>query len=182
MTRTRLRPATGLKRIVIHQGETHVSADPGEVLTTVLGSCVAACLHDPVARIGGINHFLLAEPAVADTDPGPLQRYGAHAMDWLIRALLAMGATRANLKARLYGGASLSDGLGDIGAANLRFARRFLRAEGILLVGEDVGGSGARRVEFRPALGLARCRTASERPAPSLIPLAPARRLPELLS
>ncbi|MBI0475349.1 chemotaxis protein CheD [Sphingomonas sp. MA1305] len=170
------RPADGLVRITVMQGETRVSDDPQAVLTTVLGSCIAACLYDPVVKVGGLNHFLLAEPGGGETDMRSLQRYGVYAMEVLINAMLAMGATRSNLKARLYGGASLRDGFRDIGAANALFARRFLRDERIALVGEDVGGHGARRVEFRPTLGLARCRVASERPVerPRLVIPAPA--------
>ena len=163
----------GLRRINVIQGETRVSDDPGVVLTTLLGSCIAACLYDPVGKIGGINHFLLAEPGRGDTDPNSLQRYGVYAMEVLINAMLAMGAGRSNLKARLYGGAALHDGFRDIGATNALFARRFLRDERITLVGEDVGGSGARRVEFRPTLGLARCRVAAERVAERpIVPIA----------
>jgi chemotaxis protein CheD len=133
------RSSAGYRRITIHQGETRVSDDPGIVFTTLLGSCIAACLYDPVAKVGGINHFLLAEPGSGETDPDSLQRYGVYAMEVLINALLAKGATRSYLRARLYGGASLHDGFRDIGATNALFARRFLQDERILLVGEDVG-------------------------------------------
>lgn len=177
------RARDGLRRVTVMQGETRVSDEADVILTTVLGSCIAACLYDPIAKVGGLNHFLLAEPGSADTDPKSMQRYGVYAMEVLINAMLAMGATRMNLRARLYGGASLRDGFRDIGATNAEFARRFLRDERIALVGEDVGGFGARRVEFRPTVGLARCRTASERPverprpaaiAPRPAPPAPA--------
>lgn len=169
------RAADGLKRVTIMQGETKVSDDPGIVLTTVLGSCISACLFDPVAKVGGLNHFLLAEPGSGETDVRSLQRYGVYAMEVLINAMMAMGATRTNLKARLYGGASLRDGFRDIGATNALFARRFLRDERIALVGEDIGGHGARRVEFRPTLGLARCRIANDRPIekPRVAPAPP---------
>ena len=159
------RPADGLVRMTIMQGETRVSDDAGVIMTTVLGSCISACLYDPVAKVGGLNHFLLAEPGNGDTDVRSLQRYGVYAMEVLINAMMAMGASRSNLKARIYGGASLRDGFRDIGATNALFARRFLRDERIALVGEDVGGHGARRIEFRPTLGLARCRIAADRPA-----------------
>lgn len=150
----------GLRRITVAQGETQVSADENVVLTTVLGSCIAACFYDPLARIGGINHYLLAEGSASD--PASMQRYGVYAMEVLINAMLAMGATRNRLKARIFGGATMRSGFRDIGGDNIAFARRFLRDERIALVGEDVGGSGARRVEFRPALGLARCRVVTE--------------------
>lgn len=169
------RASDGLTRVTIMQGETRISDDPSVILTTVLGSCISACLYDPLVKVGGLNHFLLAEPGSGDTDIQSLQRYGVYAMEVLINAMMAMGATRSNLKARIYGGASLRDGFRDIGATNALFARRFLRDERIALVGEDVGGHGARRVEFRPTLGLARCRIADIRaPEPVRIRAAPA--------
>ncbi|MET4898033.1 chemotaxis protein CheD [Sphingomonadaceae bacterium jetA1] len=159
-------PRDGLRRITVIQGETRVSRDRDVVLTTVLGSCISACLYDPVAGIGGLNHFLLAEPGAAETDPKSMQRYGVYAMEVLINAMMALGAQRHSLKARLFGGAMMRDGFRDIGAANARFARKFLADERIALVGEDVGGMSARRVEFRPALGLARCRHVTDRVPP----------------
>lgn len=165
--------ADGLRRVNVIQGEMRVSDQADVVLTTVLGSCIAACLFDPVMRIGGINHFLLAEPGRDDTDPASMRRYGVYAMEVLINAMLARGALRTGLKARLYGGASMRDGFRDIGKDNAEFARRFLADEGIALVGEDVGGFAARRVEFRPTLGLARCRSVSERPAPARLKPVP---------
>jgi len=156
------------KRVTVMQGETRVSDDPAVVMTTVLGSCISACFFDPVAKVGGLNHFLLAEPGQAGTDPASMQRYGVYAMEVLINAMLALGASRTSLRARIYGGASMHDGLHDIGAANAAFARRFLKDERIILVGEDVGGRDAKRVEFRPTLGLARCRTAAE---PAFVPI-----------
>jgi chemotaxis protein CheD len=161
--------ADGLRRLNIYQGETRVSDEADVVLTTVLGSCIAACLYDPVVKVGGINHFLLAEPG-RDTDVASMQRYGVYAMEVLINAMLSRGATRNALKARIYGGASMRDGYRDIGGTNATFARRFLADERIALVGEDVGGVGARRVEFRPALGLARCRTISAMAPPIVAP------------
>ena len=94
-----------------------------------------------------------------------MQRYGVYAMEVLINAMLAMGASRHRLKARIFGGATMRSGFRDIGGTNIAFARAFLRDERIPLVGEDVGGTGARRVEFRAALGLARCTHRQRRPA-----------------
>jgi chemotaxis protein CheD len=161
----------GFRRITVAQGDTRVSHEPDVVLTTVLGSCVAACFFDPVAKIGGINHYLLADGTSSDT--GSMQRYGVYAMEVLINAMLSSGAARNRLKARIFGGATMRRSFRDIGGDNIAFARAFLRSERIPLVGEDVGGSGARRVEFRAALGLARCRTVTD-PMPAPIVRAPA--------
>lgn len=175
---TALARRDGLRRITVAQGETRVSAEPDVVLTTVLGSCIAACLYDPVAQVGGINHYLLAEGQAVDA--ASMQRYGVYAMEVLINAMMAMGAARYRLKARIFGGASMRRGFRDIGGTNIAFARRFLGDERIPLVGEDVGGTAARRVEFRAALGLARCRVAVDsfapeppRPRAAPVPLPP---------
>jgi hypothetical protein len=77
------------------------------MLTTVLGSCVAACLRDPVAGVGGMNHFLLPDGAGAGTDAG--RRYGAYAMELLINELIKAGARRERLEAKLFGGGRMFD-------------------------------------------------------------------------
>lgn len=159
-------PEATFRRVSVIQGETRVSDDPQVVMSTILGSCIAACLYDPDVKAGGLNHFLLAEPGQGDTDPRSMQRYGVYAMEVLINAILAKGASRHRLRARIYGGAAMHDGFRDIGAANAVFARQFLRDERIALVGEDVGGKSARRVEFRAALGLARCRIVTDTMTP----------------
>ncbi|PXA96977.1 chemotaxis protein CheD [Nostoc sp. 3335mG] len=152
-----LQARDGLRRVTVAQGETQVSDERDVVLTTVLGSCVAACFYDPVAQIGGINHYLLADGTASDT--ASMQRYGVYAMEVLINAMLTKGAARSRMRARIFGGATMREGFRDIGGANIAFARTFLRNERIPLVGEDVGGTKARRVEFRAAVGLARCRS-----------------------
>ncbi len=154
--------AQAYRRVAVIQGESRVSNDPLVVFTTILGSCVAACLYDPQAKVGGINHFLLAEPSGEELDARSMQRYGVHAMEVLINAMLAKGAARHRLRARLYGGATMHRNFRDIGGSNSRFARQFLRDEQITLVAEDVGGFAARRVEFRPVLGLSRCRVVTD--------------------
>ncbi|WP_419723118.1 chemotaxis protein CheD [Sphingomonas panni] len=161
----------GLRRITVAQGETKVSDERDVVLTTVLGSCVAACFYDPIAQIGGINHYLLADGNASDT--ASMQRYGVYAMEVLINAMLARGAVRSRMRARIFGGATMRAGFRDIGGANIAFAREFLRDERIALVGEDVGGTQARRVEFRAAVGLARCRSVVDAVAPPIVVRAP---------
>jgi chemotaxis protein CheD len=142
-------------REVIHvvQGQFRVS-DHGTVeMTTVLGSCVAACLHDPVRGIGGMNHFLLPGE---DPRSGQCVKYGAHSMEELINALLRAGAQRHRLEARLFGGANVVKGLQRIGDSNASFARDFVRQEGFALRQADLGGTTGQRVRFAPATGQAR--------------------------
>ncbi len=139
--------------VQVTQGQTHVTGHPREVLTTVLGSCIAACLRDPVAQVGGMNHFLLAQGTGADHEA---LRYGVNAMELLINGLLAKGARRERLEAKLFGGAAVVAGLSDVGAANIRFARRYLADEGIAFAGGDMGGIHPRRVQYWPLTGRAR--------------------------
>ena len=149
--------APDLKRHVI-QGEHAVSSDQRAMLTTVLGSCVAACLHDPERGVGGMNHFLLADTADGERVTEAAMRYGAYAMEVLINDLMKRGARRERLEAKIFGGAKMIDALYDVGAANAAFARHFLADEGIPIIAASLGGRHARRVEFWPATGRARQR------------------------
>lgn len=139
------------RKVTIVQGEFRTSDDPAVLLSTVLGSCVAVCLHDPVQRIGGMNHFLL--PVGREDDGVRSMRYGLFAMESLINALMKQGARKSNLQAKLFGGARISTDLRDIGQENAAFAREFLGTEGIACLAESLGGRNARRVLYRPATG-----------------------------
>lgn len=145
------------QRLHLTQGQFQVSGNACVVLTTTLGSCVAACLHDPAAGIGGMNHFLLPEGAEQpDAAGADAMRYGAYAMEMLVNGLLRAGARRDRLQAKLFGGARLTDRLADIGGANVDFAEAFLRREGIGYLGGSVRGHNARRIQYWPVSGRAR--------------------------
>ncbi|MGE5640391.1 MAG: chemoreceptor glutamine deamidase CheD [Clostridia bacterium] len=108
------------------------------VIVTVLGSCVSACMRDPVAKVGGMNHFMLPD---RDAE-GPLSasaRYGAYAMEVLINQLFALGAKRERLEAKLFGAARVLPGMSDIGERNAKFALDYLRRESIRVLAEDLG-------------------------------------------
>jgi chemotaxis protein CheD len=147
------------QRVHIVQGQQHVDNDPNVVLTTILGSCVAACMWDPEAGIGGMNHFLLPG-TVSEAKPGgsvpSSLRYGVHLMELLVNALLRRGAQRERLQAKLFGGACMIRGLTDVGAMNAAFAEKFLAAEGIAVVGGSLRGENGRRIQFWPTTGRAR--------------------------
>jgi len=163
-----------MRRISIIQGEHRVVAEPGIVISTLLGSCVAVCLQDPVARVGGMNHFLLSEPGNdAVTRPEEQQRYGVHAMELLINAMMAGGASRQRLRAHLYGGANIIAGLGGIGSSNAAFARRFMADEGIPVGRCELEGTQARKIEFMPYEGRVRAIPIASAP-PIMKPVAPA--------
>ena len=160
-----------LVRMTVVQGQALASADPQGEMNTILGSCVATCLFDPIARIGGMNHFLLAEPP-ANLPGGAFDsNYGLYLMELLINEMLQFGAIKSRLKGRLYGGANINADLGAIGSVNAAFARDFLTREGIETVFEDLEGNLARRIQFRPASGLVRCREVAPVAAPTDKPL-----------
>ena len=105
--------AAGSVRVNLVQGDYHVTADPDAGLATLFGSCVAPCMRDPEAGVGGMNHFLLPDgDGFAERDR---LRYGVHAMELLVNGLLQMGGRRDRLEAHLFGGACMSDRLADIG-------------------------------------------------------------------
>lgn len=134
------------------QGDYVVSDRENTILTTILGSCVSTCISDPVAGVGGMNHFLLPGNGSGDSQS---IRYGLYAMELLINGLLKMGANKNRLSAKLFGGAMMSDGFGRIGEANARFALEFLANEGIPCVAQSLGGTFARRVRYTPTTGYA---------------------------
>jgi len=158
-------------RITVLQGEARVSTDPGDMFTTVLGSCVATCLFDPVARVGGMNHFLLAEPQSSTAHSGTDEDYGVYLMEILINEMLAFGAIKSRMRAHVYGGANMHVNMARIGTANANFAKCFLAHEHIPIGREDLGGAMARRVEFMPAIGRARCRTIEHIPTATPKPM-----------
>ncbi|MBS8226699.1 chemotaxis protein CheD [Vannielia litorea] len=137
----------------VAQGEFGVSGDPEAMLTTILGSCVSVCLWDGEARLGGMNHILL--PGGGGTDLYQAAA-GANAMELLINGMLKAGARRDNLSAKVFGGARMIKARSDIGARNGAFVLDFLERETIPLVGQSLGGTQGRRVQFWPESGRAR--------------------------
>ena len=158
------------KMITIIQGDYAVSSDPAVVMSTVLGSCVAVCLFDVRAGVGGMNHFLLAGTGAAR---GNDLRYGVNAMELLINELLRAGADRYKISAKLFGGARMTEHSRDIGESNARFASDFLAQEGIPCLSQSLGGDQARRVQFTPVTGAAR-QLQIAGVAPEIIPEKPA--------
>jgi chemotaxis protein CheD len=139
--------------IMVAQGEYRVAAGPDAVLTTILGSCVAACLWDPETGIGGMNHIVLPDAPDRDMLRASV---GVNAMELLINGIIRHGGERSRLRAKLFGGARMIEGLSNVGERNGVFAREFLAREGIVCVSESLGGTLGRRVQFWPATGRAR--------------------------
>jgi chemotaxis protein CheD len=148
----------GLEAVKILPGQFY-SARREIVIVTVLGSCVSACLSDPVARIGGMNHFMLpgsnARPGRSALDSPDSARIGIYAMELLVNQLLKLGADRSRLVAKVFGGGCVLEGMDTLNIGNLNgsFVTEFLREEGIPLLASDLYDTCARKVYFFPRTG-----------------------------
>lgn len=134
---------------VILPGEYFVSREP-KVVYTVLGSCISVCLRDPLAGVGGMNHFMLAAPSSDNAldrwvDTG---RYGSFAMEMLMNEIFKRGGRKDRLEAKVFGGGKIYDGTIDIGAKNAAWALDFLEQEGISPLKADVGDLCPRKVYY----------------------------------
>jgi chemotaxis protein CheD len=138
------------KQITIYAGDVTTSVEP-VVLHTLLGSCVAVCLWDPLLRAGGMNHILLPGGRL---DPDN-SRYGGNAMELLINGLMKLGCDRYRLLAKAFGGANVLAGLKQIstGDMNTAFVRKYLSDEGIPLVAQRLGGTHGVQVRFSTDTG-----------------------------
>lgn len=130
-----------------------------EMLVTVLGSCVAACIRDTKNGIGGMNHFLLpseknkASKAWNDYDSAAT-RYGDLAMEQLINKIVSLGGKRENFEAKIFGGARMFEtSFSDIGAKNIEFVTHYLETERIRVASIDTAGINARKVYYIPGTG-----------------------------
>lgn len=142
--------------VYLHPAQMHAATAPCAI-RTLLGSCVAVCLWDPGARVGGAVHYLLPRGRHSNGEAG---RYGTLAIPALIRALCALGANRTALRAKLFGGARVLPALhavngGSLGDHNAAVARELLAAENVPILGADLGGDYGRRVLFQVEDGAA---------------------------
>lgn len=136
----------GRATVYLHAGQVAAARWPTAV-TTVLGSCVAVCLHDPVARTGGMNHFLLALPVARERSA----RFGTIAVPALLDAVIAAGARRERLVAKVFGGAKVLgsiQGTRNLGEENVTLALRLLEDAGVPVLERDVLGELGRKLIF----------------------------------
>jgi chemotaxis protein CheD len=129
-----------------------------EAITTILGSCISACIRDPKLGVGGMNHFMLPEDNSGGKSSwleggGLATRYGSFAMESLVNELMKLGAVRGRLEVKLFGGGRILSTMSDVGAQNIEFARGFLKLEGFQIAAQDVGDSCPRHVDYYPATG-----------------------------
>lgn len=139
-------------------GDCRVSQDAADIFYTVLGSCIAACIYDPVAGVGGMNHYLLPYNKKQDRQS---MRYGDEALPRLLEQLCRRGAAPHRLKAKIYGGASTLACDADIGGMNIALAHQFLQHNSIPIADTDLGGRAARWIKFFPTTGRTLIRVSS---------------------
>jgi chemotaxis protein CheD len=148
-------------------GEYYVTRE-NELITTVLGSCVSACIRDRDLRIGGMNHFMLPETNADklkqgnETVVGNANRYGNYAMEHLINTILSHGGKRKNLEIKVFGGGKIIPTLTDVGIKNIEFVLSYIDAEGLKLISQDLGDVYPRKIVFFPATGKVRMKKIQE--------------------
>lgn len=144
--------------IKVNQGNCYVTDREDEVLATVLGSCVAACIRDPLIGVGGMNHFML--PATQATDlaswnaiVSPELRYGNFAMEQLINAILKKGGDRRRLEIKVFGGGNVLNTTKKVGHNNADFVEKYLADEELEITAKDLRGDFPRRIRYYPLTG-----------------------------
>lgn len=137
-------------------GEYYVTKT-NECVTTVLGSCVSACIRDPRMGIGGMNHFMLpANRGDASSLLSDAARYGNFAMEHLINSILSNGGRRDSLEFKLFGGGRIMQAMMDVGRKNIEFVTDYLETEGFKSIAEDLGGIYPRKIVYFPKTGKVR--------------------------
>lgn len=136
----------------IMPGEVYVTRNH-ELISTLLGSCIAVCMRDKVNKIGGMNHFML--PARANAQAAQENaNYGLYAMELLINSIMKNGGQRQNLECRIFGGGNVLKGVNsNVGSKNIEFVTTFLRQERIPVISQDTGASCAQQVYYHPLSG-----------------------------
>lgn len=142
----------GRYTVKIAPGELYVANDD-IVLTTVLGSCVSACLYDPIAGVGAMNHFMLPDGGNHNDQVSRLARFGSYAMDQLLNEMLKVGCRKEDIQVKVTGGGNIIGGAANIGIKNTQFVIDYLRDDGLNILSADLGGSRARKVVFIPKEG-----------------------------
>ncbi|MFK7794153.1 MAG: chemoreceptor glutamine deamidase CheD [Gammaproteobacteria bacterium] len=140
--------------VKISPGDYYIT-DQDEVITTVLGSCISACIRDVRMGIGGMNHFMIPIkcPHTSHPEQDMDTRYGTYAMEHLINDIYKHGGTRKNLEIKLFGAGNVLVGSGNVGAKNIKFVRDFIHTEGYKIASENLGGDNPRKINYSPITG-----------------------------
>ncbi len=152
-------PAEGIMTIKVLPGEFYVTQE-NERIETVLGSCISACVRDPIAGIGGMNHFMLPfdNRSKNATEVAGANRYGNYAMENLVDAILQKGGKRERLEFKLFGGGRIMSSMTNVGWYNIGFAFDYIYTEGFKIVSQDIGDIYPRKILYYPLTGRVRVR------------------------
>ena len=161
-------PRHGRHVVKLAPGDDVITAAPDTLLLTVLGSCVAACIRDPLAGVGGMNHFMLPESPDGRWGRAAYSlRYGNFAMEQLINGILRQGGRRERLEVKIFGGARVGPDSSAIGERNAHYVEEYLRAERLVPVVRELRGGRARRLAYLPVSGRAFVAELSPRATPA---------------
>ncbi len=156
---------TALYAAKLLPGEYYVSMH-GELIVTVLGSCVSACIRDTVFGIGGMNHFMLPMEASSGSSNSAWNseatRYGNFAMEALVNDILKAGGRKENLEIKVFGGGNVLENATTVGERNIDFVRDYIHTEGYRIAGEDLGDIYPRKVQYFPQTGKVRIKKLRE--------------------
>lgn len=149
--------------IILQPGDFYVT-DKDEIISTTLGSCIAACVRDRELGVGGMNHFMLPALDVNDdsdwefTAVNTAARYGAYAMERLINMILKMGGKRNNLEFKFFGGGNMLNSSTSIGENNIRFVKEYMEAEGYGIAAQCLGRPYPLKLHYFSTTGVAKIR------------------------
>jgi len=143
----------------INQGDCYVTSNGDEILSTVLGSCVSACIRDPSVGISGMNHFMLPESDTGswggriNTENSFSMRYGNFAMEQLINQILSLGGRRERLEIKVFGGGNVTAHGFGIGHKNANFVEQYLKVEGLQISASNLRGKYPRMIRYAAGSG-----------------------------
>jgi chemotaxis protein CheD len=147
-------PVTASWTVKVPMGKFYLTTRADEVLVTVLGSCVSACIRDVQTGVGGMNHFMLASDTAGQWgNDQKSTRYGNFAMEKLINELIKAGCPRDRMEVKVFGGGNVTDTRNQIGTQNAEFVLRYLEEEGLSCAARDLGGPYPRRIQYFPSTG-----------------------------
>jgi len=147
----------GLFAAKVLPGEFYVTRNE-ELVVTVLGSCIAACVFAPELKVGGMNHFMLPHTGGNEQfkftgGPSTATRYGTHAMEGLINEIVKLGVPKNQMQIKLFGGGKILQQMTDVGKRNIDFIHAYLEQETMTAAAEDLGGPHPRKVVLWPQTG-----------------------------
>lgn len=137
-----------IKVVRVFAGDCYISKEGGVMMSTILGSCISACIRDPLTGVGGMNHFLLPGHEDLDNRVSTAARYGVFAMERLINGILSANGQKSRLEIKVFGGGNITNNSARIGSMNAEFVRAYLKKEGFRIASEDLEGNQPRCIHY----------------------------------